>query len=76
MVRAACPHATRWAPISQGWNPAGIYHSGDLHDPQPLWANIRETQRQSRLWAIQNGIHPPPPELSSQLPDALRTEAG
>uniref|UniRef100_UPI003F4930E2 hypothetical protein n=1 Tax=Nonomuraea sp. CA-252377 TaxID=3240003 RepID=UPI003F4930E2 len=58
------------------WNPAGIYHSGNLHDPQPLWANIRQTQRQSRRWAIQNGIHPPPPELSRELPDALQAEAG
>ncbi|MER7363258.1 hypothetical protein [Nonomuraea wenchangensis] len=58
------------------WNPAGVYHSGNVYDPEPLWANIRETQRQSRLWAIQNGIHPPPPGLSRRLPDALRTEAG
>ncbi|UBU16697.1 hypothetical protein [Nonomuraea gerenzanensis] len=58
------------------WNPAGVYHTGDCYDPEALWACIRDTQHQSRLWAIQNGVRPVPPVLEQQLPDALRTAVG
>ncbi|MGR6924622.1 hypothetical protein ACU635_61115 [[Actinomadura] parvosata] len=58
------------------WNPAGVYHSGDLYDPEPLWRHIRKTQDESRRWAIQNGVRPLPPALEHQVPDALRTTVG
>ncbi len=58
------------------WNTAGVYHSGNLHDPEPLWACIRETQHQSRLWAARNGVRPVPPVLSEELPQALWRAAG
>ncbi|MBB6557321.1 hypothetical protein [Nonomuraea rubra] len=58
------------------WNTAGIYHTGDWNDPEALWTCIRDTQRQSRRWAIQNGLRPVPPALSHQLPDALRRTVG
>ncbi|WP_336214854.1 hypothetical protein [Nonomuraea sp. LPB2021202275-12-8] len=54
----------------------GVYHVGDCYDPEPLWASIRNTQDESRRWAIRNGVRPLPPVLSSQLPAALRSVDG